>query len=78
MIATHPTPCWGLQPQVQRRSSKNIARGQASVISVMTAWLNAEGHRKNIYNAAWDKVGLGHCQKANGQDHRVAMFIRDP
>lgn len=38
---------------------ENIAAGQSTEEEVMNAWLNSPGHRANILNGAFHKVGLG-------------------
>ena len=38
---------------------ENIAYGQSSPDEVMTAWMNSAGHRANILNASFTKLGVG-------------------
>ncbi|WP_343040741.1 sigma-70 family RNA polymerase sigma factor [Streptomyces typhae] len=38
---------------------ENIARGQQSASSVMTSWMNSEGHRANILNCSFKELGVG-------------------
>lgn len=40
-------------------AGENIAKGQASAESVMQAWMNSPGHRSNILNPAFNKIGIG-------------------
>lgn len=40
-------------------TGENIAIGQPDVLSVMQAWWNSEGHRKNILNSSFQAVGVG-------------------
>lgn len=40
-------------------AGENIAYGQRSASEVMTAWMNSEGHRANILNSAFTKLGVG-------------------
>lgn len=42
-----------------RRSGENIAWGQKTPEEVMTAWMNSSGHRANILNASYNKIGVG-------------------
>ncbi|WP_415952969.1 sigma-70 family RNA polymerase sigma factor [Streptomyces sp. KLOTTS4A1] len=44
---------------VDNAGAENIARGQRSAQSVMNAWMNSEGHRKNILNCGLKTMGLG-------------------
>jgi uncharacterized protein YkwD len=38
---------------------ENIAMGQQSPRSVMTAWMNSPGHRANILNCGYHSLGVG-------------------
>ncbi|UGQ14134.1 CAP domain-containing protein [Yinghuangia sp. ASG 101] len=40
-------------------AAENIARGQQTPAAVMTAWMNSEGHRRNILNCGLTKLGVG-------------------
>ena len=42
-----------------RSIGENIARGYASEQSVMTGWLNSEGHCRNIMGAGFREMGVG-------------------
>lgn len=39
---------------------ENIARGQASPADVHAAWMNSDGHRRNILGTGWNRIGLGY------------------
>jgi uncharacterized protein YkwD len=39
-------------------TNENIAAGQPDVDAVMDAWMNSTGHRDNILNSNYTKVGL--------------------
>jgi hypothetical protein len=39
---------------------ENIAWGQTSPQQVVVAWINSEGHRKNIMNSNYRLLGVGH------------------
>lgn len=41
-------------------AGENIAMGQRTPQEVMTQWMNSEGHRKNIMNPAFTKIGVGY------------------
>lgn len=43
-----------------RGAGENIAYGQTSPAAVMNAWMNSEGHRKNILNANFTTIGVGY------------------
>ena len=44
---------------------ENIAAGQSSPERVMIAWMNSEGHRKNILDPDFLYIGVGVAQKGN-------------
>ena len=58
-----------------RAAGENIAMGQRSPKEVVTAWMNSEGHRKNILNSSFTKIGVGVAQKSNGTLYWTQMFI---
>jgi uncharacterized YkwD family protein len=41
-------------------AGENIAKGQQSPQSVMTDWMNSAGHRANIMNANYKKIGVAY------------------
>ncbi|MET3290787.1 UNVERIFIED_CONTAM: putative YkwD family protein [Brevibacillus sp. OAP136] len=41
-------------------AGENIAMGQTSPQEVMTQWMNSQGHRENILNATFTKIGIGY------------------
>ena len=51
-------------------AGENIAYGQRSPEEVMTAWMNSTGHRENILNANYTKLGVGYVG-----NKWVQMFI---
>ena len=59
-----------------RSASENIAWGQRSPQEVVTAWMNSAGHRANIMNANFTKIGVGYHQNANGTKYWSQLFIR--
>ncbi|MCA1039985.1 CAP domain-containing protein [Bacillus infantis] len=48
-----------------RTAGENIAMGQRSPEEVVKAWMNSEGHRKNILNASFTHIGVGHVAEGN-------------
>ena len=42
---------------------ENIAKGQSTPKEVMNSWMNSEGHRKNILNENFSKLGVGVYEK---------------
>ena len=43
-----------------RTAGENIAAGQRTPAEVVEAWMNSEGHRANILNASYTKLGVGY------------------
>lgn len=56
-----------------RSAGENIARGQKTPQAVVKAWMNSSGHRKNILNASYTKIGVGYVADGN---YWTQMFIR--
>lgn len=50
-------------------AAENIAVGQSSAQQVVLAWMNSSGHRANILNVRYTKLGVG---RSNG--HWVQVF----
>jgi uncharacterized protein YkwD len=42
------------------RIGENIARGQPTPQAVHDAWMDSPGHRANIMNGAYGRIGIGH------------------
>ena len=42
-----------------KTAGENIANGQADADDVMNSWLNSKGHRANILNKSFGKIGVG-------------------
>lgn len=57
-----------------RRSGENIAWGQRSPEEVVNAWMNSSGHRANIMNANFTRIGVGHYQNGSGTNYWVQLF----
>ena len=39
------------------RAGENIASGQKSASEVVNAWMNSPGHRANILNSSYSRIG---------------------
>ncbi|MFC4386213.1 CAP domain-containing protein [Gracilibacillus marinus] len=48
-----------------RTAGENIAKGQQSPEEVVQAWMNSEGHRKNILNPDFTHIGIGYVGNGN-------------
>jgi uncharacterized protein YkwD len=47
------------QGATYRTAGENIARGQRTPDDVHEAWMNSEGHRANILNGSFGRIGIG-------------------
>lgn len=57
-----------------KSAGENIAWGQKSPEAVMQAWMNSEGHRANILNKNFTKIGVGYYQNAAGRNFWTQLF----
>ncbi|MBO5033886.1 MAG: hypothetical protein J6D08_18770 [Lachnospiraceae bacterium] len=57
-----------------RGAGENIAWGQRSPEQVMNGWMNSEGHRANILNPNYTKIGVGYYQNAAGTNYWTQLF----
>ena len=69
---SHTSPTYGSPFQMMkdlgityRSAGENIAMGQRTPSEVMTAWMNSPGHRANILNSSYTKIGVGHVADGN-------------
>jgi uncharacterized protein YkwD len=46
--------------------AENIAYGQADAAAVMTDWMNSPGHRTNILNCSYSRIGVGVADGSGG------------
>jgi uncharacterized YkwD family protein len=76
---SHTSPTYGSPFDMMRdfgvtyqTAGENIAQGQRTPEEVVNAWMNSEGHRKNILNGAFTHIGVGHDTTGN---HWTQMFI---
>jgi uncharacterized protein YkwD len=64
----------GLKPKA---GGENYAIGTAGAYSpeqIVEAWMNSSGHRKNIMNAAYRQIGIGHAV-AGDKEYFEQLFI---
>lgn len=57
-----------------RGAGENIAWGQKSPEAVMEAWMNSAGHRANILNEKYTRIGVGHYQNGSGTNYWTQLF----
>lgn len=48
-----------------RTGGENIAKGQRSAAAVMASWMASSGHRRNILNCAFTRIGVGFDARGN-------------
>ncbi len=53
-----------------KTAGENIAKGQKTAQSVVDAWMNSEGHRRNILSKSFTHIGVGESSK-----HWTQLFI---
>ncbi len=56
-----------------KSAAENIAKGQSTPQAVVNAWMNSSGHRANILNSSYTKIGVGYVA---GGHYWTQMFIR--
>jgi uncharacterized YkwD family protein len=76
---SHTSPTYGSPFDMMRdfgvtykSAGENIAQGQQTPQAVVQAWMNSEGHRKNILSPNFTHIGVGHEKTGN---HWTQMFI---
>ncbi len=57
-----------------RAAGENIAWGQRSPEEVMNGWMNSSGHRANILNSNYTKIGVGYYQNSSGRNYWTQLF----
>ena len=56
-------------------AGENVAKGQTTPATVVTAWMNSDGHRKNILNSNYTDLGVGLAKNDKGTPYWTQMFI---
>jgi uncharacterized YkwD family protein len=69
---SHTSPTYGSPFDMMKKfgitykaAGENIAKGQGSPEEVVKAWMNSEGHRKNILSSNFTHIGVGHVADGN-------------
>jgi uncharacterized YkwD family protein len=69
---SHTSPTYGSPFDMMRdfgikykTAGENIAQGQQTPEQVVNAWMNSEGHRKNILSKDYTHIGVGHNSNGN-------------
>lgn len=68
----HNSPTYGTPFQMMkafglsyRSAGENIAMGYRTAQAVVTGWMNSSGHRANILNSSYTKIGVGYVADGN-------------
>lgn len=68
----HNSPTYGTPFQLMksqgiqyRAAGENIAMGYATPEAVVNAWMNSSGHRANILNSSYTRIGVGYVESGN-------------
>ena len=76
---SHTSPTYGSPFEMMKAfglsysyAGENIAMGQRTPKEVVNAWMNSPGHRANILNASYKKIGVGYV---TGGSYWTQMFI---
>ncbi len=76
---SHTSPVYGSPFQMMknfgisyRSAAENIAKGYTTPQAVVNGWMNSSGHRANILNASFTRIGVGYV--ADGR-YWTQMFI---
>lgn len=56
--------------------AENVAYGYSSAQAVVNAWLNSEGHRKNIENGDFTDFGISTESNSEGRNYFTNIFIK--
>lgn len=59
-----------------RSVAENVAEGFGSPGPNVTAWLRSPGHRKNLLNAKYTRLGIGVAYDRRGRAYTVQVFGR--
>lgn len=57
-----------------RGAGENIAWGQKKPAEVMKGWMNSSGHKANILNKNFTKIGVANHKNAAGKNYWVQIF----
>ena len=54
--------------------AENVGRG-TSIASVHASYMSSPGHRANILDRRWDRVGTGYAKGRDGRTYTVQVFV---
>ncbi|WP_082892743.1 SafA/ExsA family spore coat assembly protein [Rossellomorea aquimaris] len=80
---SHTSPTYGSPFQMikdfgisYRAAGENIAAGQKTPAEVVKAWMNSEGHRKNIMSNTFTEIGVGYVKGGSYGHYWTQMFTK--
>lgn len=80
---SHTSPTYGSPFQMMKdfgisyqAAGENIAAGQRTPAEVVQAWMNSEGHRKNILSPSYTEIGVGYVKGGSYGHYWTQMFIK--
>ena len=78
----HNSPIYGTPFQMMksfginyRSAGENIAAGQTTAESVMQAWMNSSGHKKNILSPTFTHIGVGYAKGGSYGHYWTQQFM---
>jgi uncharacterized protein YkwD len=78
MAATNTLVHQSLSPMLRcpaRTAGENIAYGNVSADQMMTMWMNSPGHRANILNPSFTRIGVGAVRTTSGRWWATQDFV---
>jgi uncharacterized protein YkwD len=78
MAATNTLVHQSLAPMMRcpaRTAGENIAYGNVSADQMMTMWMNSPGHRANILNPGFTRIGVGAVRTSSGRWWATQDFV---
>jgi len=60
-----------------RRAGENIARGQPTPEDVHRSWMNSTGHRRNILDRDYGRIGVGYVACDGPRRHYWTQVFAD-
>ena len=77
----HTSPTYGSPFEMMKSfgikyntAGENIAKGYLSAQSVVNGWMNSSGHKANILNGSFNKIGVGAHTTRNNTTYWTQMF----
>lgn len=61
-------------PAAGQAYAENVAWNYPSAEAVVAAWMDSPGHRANILNCSYTRIGTGHATSADGEPYWTQQF----